>query len=180
MTDRFAFFFKPFLIAVLLFLALRLFFFTTGTVMEMSMEPGLQSGDILLVARSAYGFRLPFGGGYLVRFRNPDRGDIVVFNRRDRKGKFIKRVVAVAGDRVQYRHPILLINGRRHAVIKNAPVQPFGGKPLIIPKGHVFVLGDNVAMSEDSMDFGPVPITSIIGRALFRIFPFRRGSTNGR
>ena len=142
----------------------------------MSMEPGLKSGDILLVARSAYGLRLPFGGGYLFRFDNPGRGDIIVFKCPGKADKYVKRVIAIPGDRLMYRHPYLYVNGKKKVLIRNAPVQPFGGKVFPVPRGRVFVLGDNTGMSEDSMAYGPVPVSGILGRVLFRIYPFRRGN----
>jgi len=168
---------KFFLIAFILFVVIQLFFLATYSVREVSMEPTLYNGDLLLVARSAYGVRLPFGGGYLFRYSTPQRGDIVVFRRNSRGEKYVKRVVAVPGDRLVFKRPVLFINGKKTALLPNASLNPFKRKALTVSQDMVFVLGDNAGSSEDSMVFGPIAIKDIMGRVLFRFYPLshRRG-----
>jgi signal peptidase I len=128
-----------------------------------SMSPTLVEGDRVLVNRLLY------------RFDSPDRGDIVVFHppvapRED----YIKRVVAVGGDSVEVREGRLFVNGR-------AQEEPYleenmeGSYALEkVPRGHVFVMGDNRNSSGDSRVFGPVAEESVIGKAFLVYWPLGR------
>jgi signal peptidase I len=81
-----------------------------------SMIPTLLIGDHLFVSKSAYDIRLPFSNAPLIKVSDPQRGDVIVFEypRDDEnKGKFyIKRLLAIAGDRVEVRGGVPLINGQ--------------------------------------------------------------------
>jgi len=50
--------------------------------------------------------------------------------------------------------------------------------PFVVPPGHVFVMGDNRENSLDSRSFGPVPVSSIEGKAVFRVFPFSKSESH--
>jgi signal peptidase I len=79
-----------------------------------SMSPTLEIGDHIVVDRLAYGIHIPFTDRYATRFAVPQRGDLVVFIfPEDRTKEFIKRVVAVAGDTVEFRAKKLFINGEQ-------------------------------------------------------------------
>jgi signal peptidase I len=79
-------------------------------------------------------------------------------------GLFVKRVVAVAGDRVSFRQGLVYVNGRelqeRYA---NGPTDPGRSSELVVPRQHVFVLGDNRAQSCDSRVWGPLATRRIVG-----------------
>ena len=106
----------------------------------------------------------------------PKRGDIVVINRYT-KEPLIKRVIGVAGDTVE-------IDEELHRVKLNGELldEPYihvptyqegmGGKTVQIPEGKVFVLGDNRVASLDSRSIGLIDEGDILGKAVFRIFPF--------
>lgn len=93
------------------------------------------------------------------------RGDIVVFRRpgQERK-KYLKRIVALAGDAVEIKDDTLRVNGvaQREPYAKYTHWTPPAG-PIRVPPGSVFVLGDNRANSLDSRHFGCVPTDNIIG-----------------
>jgi signal peptidase I len=137
-----------------------------------SMEPTLHgcqgcTNDRVLINKLAYDLK------------EPERGDIVLF--RDPEGgaePLIKRIVGLPGDTVAVRHGKLVLNGEtrkepyvvNRACVKGVPKTCSFG-PVTVPKGHVFVMGDNRARSYDSRFFGPVPERSLIGEALFRFWP---------
>ncbi len=77
-----------------------------------SMAPTLLAGDQVLVAKLAYGVRIPFTHATLVSFAPPRRGDVIVFESPREPGKeFVKRVVGLPGDVVEIRDQVLHVNG---------------------------------------------------------------------
>src|SRR5918992_228153 len=97
--------------ALLLALFIRTFIVQAFKIPSGSMIPTLQIGDHILVNKLAYGVRVPLVGTYLVDFRKPQRGDVVVFvYPEDRDKDFIKRVIGVEGDLVEVRGKRVYIN----------------------------------------------------------------------
>ena len=127
-----------------------------------SMVPTLRVGDRVLVNKFIY------------RFTEPKRGDIIVFKSVEGDDEdLIKRVVGVPGDKISVRNGRLFVNGehqREPYVNKKYPDRSFSA-PTIVPKGHVFVMGDNRTNSQDSRVFGPVPKRNIEGEAFLRFWP---------
>jgi signal peptidase I len=76
-----------------------------------SMRPNLLEGDMVLVNRLAYDFKLPLTDIVLTRMDEPRRGDIVVFRSPKGGTRLIKRIIALPGDRVEMRNEVLIING---------------------------------------------------------------------
>jgi signal peptidase I len=130
-----------------------------------SMIPTLQIGDRVLVNKFIY------------RFTEPKRGDVVVFESVEGGNEdLIKRVVGVPGDEISVRRGKLFVNGeprRQPYVNKKFPDKSFFA-PTTVPKGHVFVMGDNRANSRDSRFFGSVPKGKIEGEAFLRFWPLGR------
>jgi signal peptidase I len=149
-----------------------------------SMEPTLDTGQYLLVNKLVY-FRFDanalrgiFGGDksgqadLIYPFHPPQRGDIVVFEYpQDPSRDFIKRVIGVAGETVEVRGGLVWVNGvaLKEQYIQEAPVYTM--RPVVVPEGSVFVLGDNRNNSSDSHVWGMLPIDNIIGKALVRYWP---------
>ncbi len=129
-----------------------------------SMEPTLQRGDRVLANRFIY------------RFRDPERGEVVVFVPPVQSNEpFIKRVVAVGGDRVAVVDGRLYLNGEPQ-------VEPYVKDQTIlgdfreatVPAGSYFVMGDNRNNSGDSRVFGVIEKTAILGQAFFVYWPLGR------
>ena len=76
-----------------------------------SMRPNLLEGDVVLVNRLAYDFKLPLSQVVVARLGDPQRGDIITFSSPKDGTRLIKRVVAVGGDVVEMRDERLFING---------------------------------------------------------------------
>lgn len=146
-----------------------------------SMQPTLQPGDRVAVDMSAYGLRIPFTRHVLVERGQPQRGDVVVFDSPTDGTRLIKRVVAVAGDRVELRDGHLLIDGvpmadpalpvaeRFGARVAQLDLADGGGPDIggvVVPSGRVLVLGDHRGRSADGRWFGFVEADAIYARAL--------------
>ena len=135
-----------------------------------SMSPTLQVYDRVLTNKLAYDFA------------DPERRDLVVFESVDprKDDRLVKRVVGLPGDRISLQNGRLLVNGvpqNEPYVKKNGPVpqrmlpytEDFG--PVLVPEGHVFVMGDNRNNSRDSRFFGPVPTGNLVGEVSLRFWP---------
>ncbi len=102
--------FFPVLLVVFL---LRSFVAEPFKIPSSSMRPTLEVGDFILVNKFAYGIRLPILEEKIVETGNPRRGDVVVFRYPVNPSQdFIKRVIGVPGDVVEYRDKMLTVNGR--------------------------------------------------------------------
>jgi len=141
-----------------------------------SMLPTLQIGDYLLINKLRYGIRVPGSRRWLVRFGLPQPGDVIVFN--DPKNlavNYVKRVIAVEGEVVEIRDKQVLVNGEPRDVpaayfAHGVHVQPATRRdnlgPLVVPRGRVFVMGDNRDHSYDSRFRGFVKSIDVEGKAL--------------
>lgn len=76
-----------------------------------SMRPNILEGDVVLVNRVAYDFKLPLSDVTLLRIANPERGDVITFASPSDGVRLIKRLVALPGDVVEMRNEVLMING---------------------------------------------------------------------
>ncbi|NOZ01852.1 MAG: signal peptidase I [Deltaproteobacteria bacterium] len=103
-------------LAVFMALLIRTFIVEPFKIPTGSMIPTLMVHDHIFVSKFKYGLRIPFTHTDIVDFDEPERGDVAVFEfpaEGEDKGKnFIKRVVAVAGDRVRIKDNRLMINGK--------------------------------------------------------------------
>lgn len=148
--------------AVVGFLAvvLAVLVFEPFTVRSSSMTPTLLTGDQILAERLT------------PRFGHLERGDLVVFRAPATRALMVKRVVALAGDRVGLADGRLVVNGHRRAeaYVDHASVDSVYFGPEVVPAGSVFVMGDDRADSVDSRDFGPVPLDRVLGRVLWRLW----------
>ncbi len=91
---------------------LRSFLYEPFRIPSGSMIPTLQIGDLILVNKYAYGIRLPVINRKIIDVGDPQRGDVMVFRYpHDTTQDYIKRVVGLAGDRIEYRDHVLRVNG---------------------------------------------------------------------
>lgn len=100
-------------VSVVLFAVIRTFLVEAFKIPSGSMENTLQVGDFLLVNKLVYGAEVPFTHKRLPRLREPQRGDVIVFEwPEDPTKNFVKRLVGVPGDTVEMRDGTLIRNGR--------------------------------------------------------------------
>ncbi len=101
------------LLALILALFIRTFVVQAFKIPSPSMVPTLLVGDHILVNKFLYGIRIPFRDTKVLPFRQPERGDVIVFRYpQNRKLDFIKRCVAVGGDTVEVRDGRVWVNGK--------------------------------------------------------------------
>lgn len=104
---------RSFFPVILIVFALRSFLVEPFKIPSGSMLPTLLIGDFILVNKFTYGIRLPVINKKIVSFNEPERGDVMVFRYpQDTSLDYIKRVVGVPGDTVEYRNKQLTINGK--------------------------------------------------------------------
>ncbi len=151
---------RSILLAVVLAVIIRLFFFQVTIVEGKSMYPTIDNHERLIVNKAVF---------YL---KQPEKGDIIVFNFSAHRD-FIKRVVALEGDEVEIKNGLLYVNGQpvEESYINSSKMIDFG--PVVIPSGHAFVLGDNRGDSMDSRDpaVGFISLERIKGKALLVFWP---------
>lgn len=164
-------FLKDILSIVITAVAVILFIVYVGSIQQVvgpSMEPTLKEGDILILNKIGY------------KIFDIKRFDVVAVKTNTSK-YFVKRVIGLPGDKIEYIDNVLHINGKAYK-------EPFLGKDTItddftitdlgydtIPKGMYLVLGDNRTNSEDSRNpkIGLIKKEDILGKSSIRIFPFK-------
>jgi len=170
------------IVAAVLALIIRTFVVQAFKIPSGSMEDTLLIGDHLLVNKFIYGTNLPFTDGPVLKIRDPQRGDIIVFEFPEDKDKsyfkrrdFIKRIVGLPGDEVEIRQKHVFINGAPYrteqAVFKDGTltVGPRDNMPpTIVPADSYFVMGDNRDRSYDSRFWKFVHRSTVKGLAFIK------------
>ena len=164
------------IIALVLAFVIRTFVVQAFKIPSGSMEPTLEIGDHLLVNKFIYGIKIPLTSINLFPWKDPQRGDVIVFIFPLEPNKdFIKRVIGVGGDTLSIVNKKIHINGVEvpdpHAVYRENMILPgdlqkldnFG--PVTVPQGSLFVMGDNRDHSFDSRFWGFVPLKDVLGKA---------------
>ncbi len=160
------------LIAIVIALFIRTFIVQAFKIPSGSMLETLQIGDQILVNKFIYGVKIPFTNGKtLIPFKEPEKGDIVVFKYPEDPSKdFIKRVVAVEGDTVSIVDKQLYVNGKPvaeepYAQYSTLPTHADNMKQIVVPEDKLFVMGDNRDNSHDSRFWGFVDLSAVKGKA---------------
>lgn len=151
-----------FMLALRAYTGLRVYQIASDT-----MEPALLEGEIIVAAERFY------------KKEKPKRGDVVVF-RFEKNGAprdFIKRVIGLPGEKVEIVNRRVYVNDRvlddpwgRH---RDRAARPAAESPrdnmaaIVVPRGFLFVLGDNRDDSFDSRYYGPVETAKVQGKALY-------------
>ncbi len=180
--------------ALIFALILRQFVVANYTIPTPSMEDTLLVGDFLFVNKFIYGMRtpdwigIPFTkiGFHVPYYRFPEltrpkRGDIIVFKYpKDPSKEYVKRVIGTPGDTVLIRNNKVYVNGKlfpdppgvKHiysSLFDDLPIKKNFG-PIVVPKDHYFVMGDNRDNSSDSRVWGYVPWENVVGKPLLIVF----------
>lgn len=162
------------LVAVALGVAflLRAFVAEPFIIPSASMEDTLRVGDRLVGEKVSY------------RMGSPKAGDVVTFSDPEKPGQIlIKRVIATEGQVVSLDGGKVVVDGVAldEPYTDGKPSEPLAGHaaslpsdvtyPYTVPKGYVWVMGDNRTNSQDSRYFGAIPVSSITSKAAFVFWP---------
>lgn len=194
---------RIFVLMILIVSSLRSALADWNDVPTGSMKPTIQEGDRVVVNKLAYDLKVPFTTINIVKWGNPERGDIVVLFSPVDGTRLVKRVVAVPGDQVEMRDNQLFVNGR---IAKQSPIAIVSSDdlgsayvldedlyghnhrvmltpeipavrsfgPVAVPEGNYFVLGDNRDNSNDSRFIGFIERRRIVGKAVAVAFSLDR------
>lgn len=134
---------------------------------SISMEPALLAGDYLIANKIIY------------NYKNPVRGDVIVFvYPEDPRKDFVKRVIALPGEKVEIRNRKIFINDKpitnpwgfhieRGGRVMPSRLRRDNYGPKVVPSNSLFVLGDNRDHSQDSRHFGFVDMSAVKGKVLY-------------
>lgn len=153
-----------------LFIVTYLFIVQPNEIRGASMDTTFLNGEYILTNKLSY------------KFGHPEHGDVVVFASPENKDiDYIKRIIGIEGDRVMVTNNEVFVNGKK--IDEPYIQQPTSlieggflmeGQEIVVPAGHIFVMGDNRPRSSDSRVFGPIPNQDVIGEVFFRYFPATR------
>jgi len=157
--------------AVLIALLINLFLAQATRVHGQSMEPNLHTNQRLIVEKVSYNRFLR----QYFKFDGPKQGDVVVIRLNGQGGELlIKRIIGLPGDTVEIRESQVYVNGQSINEPYISGITPGNYGPITIPPLSIFVLGDNRGFSNDSRNFGTVPLENVIGRAWFSYWPLEQ------
>ncbi|MCA1058902.1 signal peptidase I [Rossellomorea aquimaris] len=161
---------QPLIIGVVLAFIIRSFIIIPIVVEGASMNATLLDQDRMIVNK----------------MDKPERFDIIVFHATNTED-YIKRVIGLPGDKVEYKNDTLYINGKAYAepyldkqkesvigaltpdfTLEDTPV-----KQLTVPDGELFVMGDNRRYSKDSRQIGSIPIDKVVGTTNIVYWPVK-------
>lgn len=163
-------------LALSIFIIVYLFLFQPHQVKGSSMYPNFHNGEFLLTNKITYHLGVP------------QRGDVIVFKAPESEPcaeiecEYIKRIIAIPGDRVKVIGGHIYINGQLLDESSYLPSDYYTtsgsflveGVEKVIPEGYYLPLGDNRPYSRDGREFGPIPRQSIVGKAWVRYWPLNK------
>jgi signal peptidase I len=160
-----------------------------------SMVPQLKVNDRVVVSKLAYHLHAPRRGDIVVfdcppraECKHPSQGTNAVVRLLHRVGEavgvvqpstdeYIKRIIGLPGDTVEARGGSIFVNGRQLIEPYLPPNTPsFPAFTVKVPPGRLWVMGDNRTNSSDSRVFGTIPIHTVVGRTVYKVWPFPHAS----
>ncbi len=150
----------PYVLIIIAVILIRTFIITPVRVDGASMDQTLEDGQILL----------------LYKLSNIDYGDIIVLDEEKEGEIIIKRIIGMPGDTVSINDNTVYVNGEELEE-DYAYGETSDYEEITLGDDEYFILGDNRPISKDSRYFGPVKEDEIIGKVIFRLWPFNKFGT---
>ncbi len=150
----------PYVLIIIAVILIRTFIITPVRVDGASMDQTLNDGEILL----------------LYKLANIDYGDIVVLDEEKENEIIIKRIIGMPGDTVSIENNTVYVNDEEIEE-DYAYGETSDYEEITLEDDEYFILGDNRPISKDSRYFGPVKEDEIIGKVIFRLWPFNKFGT---
>jgi signal peptidase I len=161
---------KALVIALVIVFIVRAFLFTPIIVDGASMNTTLQDQERMIVSK----------------LKEPERFDIVVFHA-NKKQDYIKRVIGLPGDKIEYKNDTLYVNGKeckepfldkqkgniKGDLTKTFKLEDTAVGQSTVPEGQLFVMGDNRRNSTDSRQIGAIPIEEVVGTTSIVFYPLK-------
>ncbi|MDQ0268803.1 signal peptidase I [Cytobacillus purgationiresistens] len=165
--------FKAIAIGIMIYMFIRIFFFSNYVVQGESMAPTLEDGNKLIVNKM------------MTQFGELDRFDVIVFHHNERDD-FVKRIIGLPGDQIVYHDDDLYINGKmiqEEFLEERKKEVPLGTKLTgnftleeltgeeTVPEDKLFVMGDNRMGSWDGRHFGFIATSQVVGKVNICYWP---------
>jgi len=159
-----------FVVSLIIALVVNKTVIARADVYKRSMESTLKENDVVFMEKIS------------VHTNSFKKGQIVVFKANNATDdNYIKRIIGTEGDEVKIIKGKVYVNGQllKEEYLDINTVTNGGNflkenQTFTVPKGMVFVLGDNRKVSSDSRDFGPVNKKDILGHVIIRLYPFNK------
>lgn len=184
-------------LALILALLIRYYIVTPTVVKQESMYSTLEEGQRIILSRVNRISKKEYSRGQIVTFEAPSKNTgeknlenpVAVYDYEPQKlieklkynvlelnkKSYIKRVIGIAGDKIQIKDGNIYINGAKlqESYLKEGTFTSAGYyNDMVVPEGYIYVMGDNRSESMDSRSFGCIPIEKIEGVVIFRYWPF--------
>jgi signal peptidase I len=169
-------------VAVAAVLAIKQWVVNPYRIPTSSMEPTLHCAQPQPGCQSSFSDRV-LANRFIYHFKDPERGDVVVFETPPAVEQhcsgggdvFVKRLIGVPGDRVEWRNGAVFVNGERvqESYVADGNRDSDSGRQTLA-EGEYFFMGDNRIDSCDSREWGPVPRENLIGPVFAIYWPPQR------
>lgn len=150
-----------YIVCILAFIVLIQYVFKFAIVSSSSMEPSINTGEVILMDRLAY------------TVKEPRRGDIVLFKSDEYKNEMLKRIIGMPGDEITFVDGYIFVNGIicNEQAYLSEDIETNCQESFTVPDGHYFLLGDNRSNSNDSRFWSEPYIdqNKIIGKLLIHV-----------
>ncbi|BAH07589.1 signal peptidase I [Clostridium kluyveri] len=165
---------KKYVLIILLVVGFAFLFhnyvFARVTVTGPSMQPTFNNKDVIFVEKIS------------TKIGNINRGEIIIFDSNNENNDiYIKRVIGIAGDKINIKDGKVYLNGQilTESYLPQGTITKANSSTTehVVPKGYIFVLGDNRGNSTDSRILGLINIKDVKGHVILRAYPFKNIST---
>lgn len=167
-------------IIILIFYIVKNYIFCFYVVNHDSMFPNAKQGDILIIQKISSTLKFTPKRNEIVIFSAPnvDISTSIIANYDSANNVYIKRVIAIENDYISFKDGKIYINNEQlDETYLDSGVKTIQNNTVIneftVPKGYIFVMGDNRTNSIDSRNFGCIPVSKVKGIVIFRIFPLK-------